>query len=117
MDIMFTIIKKLIRQKIIIVAVSLIVATPLATFAKEPKNFIYTSSDDFESVSAILERSDIHGVQIVYNWRLLEPEKDKYDFSKIEKDLSRLKKARKNYLSRSKIDFSSQTPDTSLIIC
>lgn len=37
-------------------------------------------------VSAILARSDIHCVQIVYNWRMLEPEKD--NFSKIEKDLS-----------------------------
>lgn len=92
---MFTIIKKLLRKKLIIVAVSLTIVTPLSTFAKEPKNFIYTSSDDFESVAAILERSDIHGVQIVYNWRLLEPERDKYDFSKIEMDLSRLKKTRK----------------------
>lgn len=114
---MFTIIKKLMRKKlIIIIAVSLTIATPLSTLAKEPKNYIYTSAGDFESVSAILARSDIHGVQIVYNWRMLEPEKDKYDFSKIEKDLAHTKQA-KNYLSRSKIDFSNRTPDMFLIIC
>uniref|UniRef100_A0A3B0LVQ3 Glycoside hydrolase family 42 N-terminal domain-containing protein n=1 Tax=Arsenophonus endosymbiont of Trialeurodes vaporariorum TaxID=235567 RepID=A0A3B0LVQ3_9GAMM len=92
---MFTIIKKLMRKKLIIIAVSLTIATPLSTLAKEPKNYIYTSAGDFESVSAILARSDIHGVQIVYNWRMLEPEKDKYDFSKIEKDLAHTKQANK----------------------
>ncbi|MCP9270406.1 hypothetical protein M5U04_20595 [Xenorhabdus sp. XENO-1] len=38
-----------------------------------------------------MARSDIGGVQIVDNWRSLEPEKNKYNFSQIEKDLARLK--------------------------
>lgn len=32
------------------------------------------------------------GAQIVYSWDKLEPEKDRYDFSAIEKDLARLQK-------------------------
>lgn len=65
-------------------------AATLPAFAKTPENFVYTSSGGLEAASAILERSDICGTQIVYNWRSLEPEKGKYDFSQIEKDLARL---------------------------
>lgn len=72
---------------------SLIVATvlfamPIPAFAKTPENFVYTSSGDLEAANAILKRDDIGGAQIVYNWRSLEPERDKYDFSQIEADLA-----------------------------
>lgn len=72
------------------VAVTLLAAT-LPVLAKMPENFIYTSSGDLEAASVIMARSDIGDAQIVYNWRSLEPEKNKYDFSQIEKDLARLK--------------------------
>lgn len=58
--------------------------------AKTPENFIYISSNDFEAASDILAQAEISGAQIVYNWRSLEPEKSKYDFSRIERDLTRL---------------------------
>ncbi|WP_324722618.1 hypothetical protein [Lelliottia sp. JS-SCA-14] len=76
-----------------VAAVLLAVALPV--LAKTPENFIYTSSGELEAASAIMARSDIGGAQIVYNWRSLEPEKNKYDFSQIEEDLARLKGANK----------------------
>lgn len=57
-------------------------------FASAAENFLYTSSGELDANRQILERTDIGGVQIVYNWRQLEPEKGKYDFSAIEKDLA-----------------------------
>lgn len=71
-------------------AVTLLAAT-LPVLAKTPENFVYTSSGGLDAASAILARSDIGGAQIVYNWRSLEPEKNQYNFSQIEKDLARLK--------------------------
>lgn len=53
----------------------------------QPVNFLYTGSDDLGGIRKIIERGDIAGVQIVYNWKDLETAKDKYDFSQIEKDL------------------------------
>lgn len=52
------------------------------------QNFVYTGSGDLEAAKPILARDDIGGAQIVYNWRMLEPEKGKYDFSRIEADLA-----------------------------
>jgi hypothetical protein len=70
-------------------------ALSLSLQAKTPENFIYTSSGELDAAFPLVVRSDIGGVQIVYNWRALEPEKDRYDFSRIERDLARLKAARK----------------------
>lgn len=77
------------------IVVATLIAATLPVSAKAPENFVYTSSGELEAVSAILERSDIGGAQIVYNWRSLENEKNKYDFSQIEKDLVRLTAAKK----------------------
>lgn len=97
------------------VAITLLTVT-LPVLAKMPENFVYTSSGDLEAASTIMARSDIGGAQIVYNWRSLEPEKDKYNFSQIEQDLTRLKANKKNFSSRSRIGFSNRMPDTFLII-
>jgi hypothetical protein len=61
-----------------------------ATFALAAsfENFLYTSAGDLPNIERLLARSDIAGVQVVYNWNRLEPEKDKYDFSQIEHDLA-----------------------------
>ena len=49
-------------------------------------NWLYTSSLDDEAIS-LLDRPDIAGVQTLYTWKSLEPEKDKYNFSAIHHDL------------------------------
>ena len=65
--------------------------------ASAAENFLYTGSGDLDANRRILERPDIGGVQIVYNWRQLEPEKGKYDFSEIEKDLATAESLKKKF--------------------
>ena len=64
-------------------------AWPAAATAA-PQNFLYTSSDDLASLSSLLRRPDIAGVQVVYSWKSLETARDRYDFSQIERDLAYL---------------------------
>ncbi|WP_421761165.1 hypothetical protein [Devosia sp.] len=59
--------------------------------AKQPANYLYTSAGELQDHMAILKRPDISGVQVVYNWRLLEPKEGQYDFSMIEADLAAAK--------------------------
>jgi len=61
----------------------------------EPANFLYTSSSEFSELSTLLKRPDIQGAQIVYSWKSLEPAKDQYDFSEIERALKVLDAAHK----------------------
>ncbi len=63
-----------------------ILATPAA--AKDPRNFIYTGAGELQARIDLLDRPDIEGAQVVYTWRMLEPEKGEYDFSAIEADLA-----------------------------
>lgn len=97
------------------VAVTLL-AVALPVLANMPENFIYTSSGALEAASVIMASSDIGGAQIVYNWRSLEPEKNKYDFSQIEKDLTHLNIFKKNCLSKFRTVFLNKMLNTSLII-
>jgi hypothetical protein len=48
-------------------------ALSLSSLAKTPENFIYTSSGDLDAAFPLVARSDIGGVQIVYNWRRWNP--------------------------------------------
>ncbi|WP_110751601.1 hypothetical protein [Phyllobacterium leguminum] len=59
-----------------------------APAAGAPANFLYMGSGDLEKSSALLQRPDIDGVQVVYSWKSLEPAKGQYDFSSIEQDLA-----------------------------
>ena len=52
-----------------------------------PANFLFLDADDMSDHRQMLARSDIAGGQIIYPWRLLEPRKDHYDFSKLQRDL------------------------------
>lgn len=59
-----------------------------ATQAAEPQNFLFMGSGDLAANTALLSRQDISGVQVVYNWKRLEPTQGHYDFSEIESDLA-----------------------------
>ncbi len=59
-----------------------------AARAAEPANFLFLDADDLSDHRALLVRPGIAGGQIIYPWRLLEPRKDQYDFSKLEKDIA-----------------------------
>jgi hypothetical protein len=65
---------------------ALLAASPART--AEPANFLFLDADDMSDHRAMLARPDIAGGQIIYPWRLLEPRKDHYDFSKLERDLT-----------------------------
>ena len=66
--------------------IGLVAATPAAA---DPRNFIYTGPGELEAHLDLLDRPDIAGAQVIYTWRMLEPEKGVYDFSAIEADLAR----------------------------
>jgi hypothetical protein len=53
-----------------------------------PENYLYVSADEFDAAKPLLRRSDIDGIQILFSWSALEPEKDRYDFAEIERDLA-----------------------------
>jgi hypothetical protein len=59
-----------------------------AAQAAEPQNFLFMGSGDLAANTELLSRQDISGVQVVYNWKRLEPTQDHYDFSAIEADLA-----------------------------
>jgi len=73
-------------------AFSLLLLIPCGGLAAEkpahPANFRYMGAGDLEQFREVLTRPEIAGVQIVYSWRSLEPGKDAYDFSGIERDLA-----------------------------
>lgn len=50
--------------------------------------WLYTSDIDEEALS-LLSRPEIQGIQSLYTWKSLEPQKDQYDFSAIANDLNR----------------------------
>lgn len=55
---------------------------------RKPESFLFTSAGELAATAQLLARSDIGGAQVVYNWRRLEPEKGRSDFSAIERDLA-----------------------------
>ncbi len=53
-----------------------------------PVHFLFADSRDLQRISALIERPDIEGVQIVYSWKSLETARGVYDLSRIESDLA-----------------------------
>ncbi|HAT1658568.1 TPA: hypothetical protein RG395_002785 [Legionella pneumophila] len=63
--------------------------------SRVPQLFLFLGGDKASSFQKTLQNPCIQGVQIIYSWRQLEPQKGVYDFSKIEEDwnfLSRIDK-------------------------
>ena len=74
-------------------AVVSIGAIPTATASVV--NFVFAEDGDLHAIEPMLLRPDIAGVQVVYSWKALEPERDRYDFSVIERDLAAVTKLHK----------------------
>lgn len=55
--------------------------------ASTPQNFIYVGAGNLSHIEALIKRDDIDGVQVIYNWKMLEKSPDDYDFAQIEADL------------------------------
>jgi len=61
------------------------------------------------SEKSFLETSAFEGAQLKYTWRELEPEKDKYDFSSIRKDLTFLtSKGKKLFIQLQEVSFDAK---------
>lgn len=81
----------MLRFSLGLLAVSLLALPPASAADGTPRkleSFLYTGAGDLAAAGQLLARSDIGGAQVVYNWRGLEPEKGRYDFSAIERDLA-----------------------------
>lgn len=57
-----------------------------------PQLFLFLGGDKASTYEDKLNNTCVTGVQIIYSWKQLEPEKDVYDFSKIKQDITDLKK-------------------------
>lgn len=75
-------------MKRFVLALLLAFAWPADASAAQPSDFVFAGGDEAEAVADLLARPDIDGVQVIYNWRRLEPREGVYDFSKIERDLA-----------------------------
>ena len=76
---------------------------------KEIKHFIFFSRDR-EGIknSKFYSNTGLAGAQITYPWRRLEPQKDKYDFSEIEEDLTFLtSKGKRLFIQIQDVTFDS----------
>ena len=60
-----------------------------------PQLFLFLGGDKPSLHKNELANSCVAGAQIIYSWKQLEPKKNVYHFSKIEKDLRYLKKIHK----------------------
>ncbi len=68
--------------------VSITARAQSANSAPQPRNFIFAGGSDLSGVLHLLSRPDIEGVQVLFNWKELEPRKEVYDFSAIDRDLA-----------------------------
>ena len=73
------------------VALFLTFATP-APLAAQIHHYVFFGMDreKLPAASALFTTPAFEGAQITYPWRVLEPEKDKYDFSTVREDLALL---------------------------
>src|SRR5689334_21812504 len=66
-------------------------ATSVAAVTKPVTHFVFVESGNLTAAADIIRRPDIHGVQMIYNWKQLEVSKGNYSFSDIDHDLELLK--------------------------
>ncbi|AXH30696.1 hypothetical protein CGC45_03685 [Francisella opportunistica] len=65
-------------------------------FAKNPQLYLFLGGDSAKDHIKELVNPEVEGAQIIYSWKRLEPEKNKYDFSAIKDDYKILEKYKKN---------------------
>src|SRR4051812_40021829 len=73
---------------LVLTVTSAVLSGPTSARATEPANFLFLDADDMSDHRDMLARPDIVGGQIIYPWRQLEPQKDLYDLSKLQRDLA-----------------------------
>lgn len=80
-------IRKIIASLGIVGTLCLGTISSLAKAETAPQDFLYMGADELKGAEDLIRRDDIGGVQLVFNWSALEPEKGVYDFSEIKKAL------------------------------
>jgi hypothetical protein len=60
-------------------------------------HFLYLAEEDLPKAIPLLKRPDIEGLQILYNWKTLEPSKGQFDFSAISETLAILNTRHKKF--------------------
>ena len=61
----------------------------LSAVAKTPRHYVFFNRErERISEPSFLGTRAFEGAQLKYTWRELEPEKDRYDFSAVRKDLA-----------------------------
>ena len=91
------------RQKypvITLMFAALLITGPQLSKAAQPVNFLFMDSDELAGHTALIDRPDIEGVQIVYHWKALETAPGQYDFSRIRTDLEFLEKRGKKLFAQ-----------------
>ncbi|KAF9571434.1 hypothetical protein EC968_000529 [Mortierella alpina] len=66
---------------------SLLSSTVTAAPNDNKMEFVIAEGVKLSNISHIIQRPDIQGAQVIYNWRSMEPSKGVYDFSGINNDL------------------------------
>lgn len=77
--------------------------------ARPVHHYVFFGQDreKLRGASAFLETKALEGAQVVYSWRQLEPEKDKYDFSLVREDLAFLtSKGKRLFVQIQDVSFS-----------
>ena len=77
--------------------------------AKLVHHYVFFGQDreKIKEASSFLETKALEGAQVMYSWRQLEPEKDKYNFSAVREDLAFLtSKGKKLFIQLQDVTFS-----------
>ncbi|KAG9322356.1 hypothetical protein KVV02_001338 [Mortierella alpina] len=67
---------------------SLLCGTASAVPIDNKMDFVIAEGIQLSDISHIIQRPDIQGAQVIYNWKSMEPSKGVYNFSSIKKDLA-----------------------------
>jgi hypothetical protein len=57
------------------------------TYSNRVENFIFAGGNTAKEYEELLKNDKISGIQVLYSWKELEPQKNKYDFKRIQEDL------------------------------
>ena len=103
--------KRIINTAFILICTScsaILGGTP--TTAKPVHHYVFFAHErERITEKSFLETAAFEGAQLKYTWRELEPEKDKYDFSSIRKDLAFLtSKGKKLFIQLQEVSFSAK---------
>lgn len=95
--------------RIFVAALFLTFTAAPALSEEQPRNFLFLGGDRPSEHADQIARPDIEGVQIIYSWKALEPQKDEYDFAAIEQDLGEMERMGKKLFIQVQDRFFSPT--------